>query len=192
MLKVCCAARQHALPSLPLNLSVMTRMPPSPLVHPKGLRGPLPARRGALPVAPRVRRRAPPGPAPPQAQQGLQRCAARPARCGTSWRHVMAAHHGSSMDFRHHTLPHAPGMPSTCQHSQHQIRLNALSEPVRHTPACPPACTPPDAGDETSLRTSSGMFITGALQQDPVSCMLDDRVRQLAQVGAAAGGREGV
>lgn len=36
-------------------------------------------------------------------------------------------------------------------------------------------------GDETHLRTSSGMFVVGELQQHPTARHLDDRVTQLTQ-----------
>lgn len=38
-------------------------------------------------------------------------------------------------------------------------------------------------GDETPLRTSSSMFVTGALMQHPVSLHLDQKVTELTQVG---------
>lgn len=42
------------------------------------------------------------------------------------------------------------------------------------------------AGDETPLRTSSSMFVTGALMQHPVSKHLDAKVTELTKVGHGA------
>jgi hypothetical protein len=45
------------------------------------------------------------------------------------------------------------------------------------------------AGDETPLRTSSGMFVTGHLCQHPACRQLDAKLQSLADLGAALKGR---
>lgn len=47
-------------------------------------------------------------------------------------------------------------------------------------------CAP--AGDETPLRTSWGVFLTGRLQDDPVARQLDDKVLELTQASGWLGG----
>ncbi len=74
--------------------------------------------------------------------------------------------------------------PFACR-CAHLAPLAALCQPIRPLltfPTKQPVCCPTNAGDETPLRTSSSMFITGALVQHPASLHLDARVTQLTEV----------